>query len=72
MKVSIGMNLQPGAWGGGNQFGHSLKNYLEDKGCTTFFDLLQSDIDVIVLTDPRPKLKSSAYSDKKIIEYFII
>ncbi len=32
MKISLGMNLQLGPWGGGNQFGHTLAEYLNRKG----------------------------------------
>ena len=68
-KISIGINLQSGSWGGSNQFGHSLSTYLEEKGFKVFFDLTEPDLDIILLTDPRSDLISSAYSDVDILEY---
>lgn len=69
LKISIGMNLQSGAWGGGNQFGHSLKSYLEGRECDVYFDLDEPDLDIILLTEPRFKLASSAYSYEQIAAY---
>ena len=70
-KLSLGMALQPGPWGGGNQFGYSLVEYLRCKGVEVYFDLKEPDLDLIVLTDPRTNLKSSAYSDKDIARYLL-
>lgn len=69
MKISIGMNLQRGAWGGGNQFGRSLAEYLRHKDAEVSFDLKEPDLDLILLTEPRSELKISAYSYKDIIKY---
>ena len=63
------MNLQIGAWGGGNQFGHSLCNFLRKKGCQVSHDLKNPDLDIVILTEPRTNLKSSAYSHEDIINY---
>lgn len=71
MKLSLGMNLHPGAWGGGNQFGHSLAEYLHHKGVEVSFDLREPDLDLIVLAEPRSNLKISAYSDKDIVKYLV-
>lgn len=69
MKISIGMNIQGGAWGGGNQFSLSLSEYLREKGWDVFFDLAEPDLDIIVLTEPRLILRSSAYDDQDIKYY---
>ena len=69
MKISIGMNLQSGAWGGGNQFATSLTAYLRNKGISVVHDLMDKDIDVVVLTEPRKSSRSSAYTDKEITDY---
>jgi len=71
MKISLGMNLQSGPWGGGNQFGHSLVKYLRSKGVEVFFDLKQPDLDLIVLAEPRSKLQISAYTDQEIKAYLL-
>lgn len=71
MRVSLGMNLQSGPWGGGNQFGHSLVTYLRSKGVEVCFDLKASDLDIIVLVEPRSNLQISAYSDDEIKTYLV-
>ena len=65
------MNLQLGPWGGGNQWGHSLAAFLRRKGVEVSFDLSDPSLDLIVLTEPRSHLKSSAYSDRDIIRYLL-
>ena len=69
MKISIGMNLQDGPFGGGNQFGLALTRQLRDFGHQVIFDLQDRDIDLILLTDPRVELKSCAYAHEEILDY---
>lgn len=69
MKISIGMNLQPGPWGGGNQFGRAVVDRLRAAGHTVVFDLNAADLDIILLTEPRDTLKISAYTDRDILHY---
>ena len=71
MKISIGMNLQPGPWGGGNQFGHALRRQLLKCGARVSFDLSEPDLDLIVLTEPRGELASSAYTHRDIARYLL-
>ena len=71
MKISIGMNLQSGPWGGGNQFGQALVEYLRQQGAEVYFDLANPNLDLILLTEPRSALRISAYSDKDIIKYLL-
>lgn len=72
MKISIGMNLQPGPWGGGNQFGHALSKYLRGRGVTVSYDLKDSDLDLILLADPRKETRISAYTDREIFKYLLL
>ncbi len=69
MKVSIGFKLQSGPWGGGNLFGKALHKYLQDRDVEVMFDLQDSDLDIILLTEPRPTSQSSAFTDKDILRY---
>ena len=69
MKVSIGLTIQPGPWGGGNQFVKALQKYLEERGVEVFFDLSRPDLDLIMLTDPRIHLASCAYNHDSIFQY---
>lgn len=69
MKVSIGSKIFEGPWGGGNLFVKNLKNYLESRGINVILDLYDSDIDLIILTDPRKSSYSSTYGHKDIMNY---
>ncbi len=71
MKISLGMNLQSGPWGGGNQFGNALAAYLKNKGVEVSFDLKSPNLDLIVLVEPRSKLRISAYTDQDIKTYLL-
>jgi len=69
MHVSVGVNLQEGPWGGGNQFGHALVKHLRARGVRVSFDLKARDLDLIVLAEPRTELAISAYDDRAIHRY---
>jgi hypothetical protein len=69
MKISLGLNLQRGPWGGGNQFGRALADYLRQQGATVCFDLTSPDLDLILLAEPRSNLRSSAYTDRDVFRY---
>ncbi len=71
MNVSIGINLQSGPWGGGNQFGRALARYLGDKGVNVSYDLKAPDLDIIILAEPDAKLAISSYSHKDILKYLL-
>ncbi len=63
------MDLQPGAWGGGNQFGRSLSAYLKKRGVTVSYDLADSELDIILLVEPNARLRISAYDHAAILRY---
>ena len=73
MKISIGSKIVEGPWGGGNLFAINLSNYLNKLGHDVIYDLSESDIDLILLTDPRSRSESSSTFNhieiKKYIEY---
>ena len=60
-----------GPWGGGNLFVINLANYLTEKGHVVVFSLLDNDIDLILMTDPRGRRKSesSAFGFKEVWKY---
>ena len=72
MKISIGMNLQPGAWGGGNQFGHALTHNLRYKGVEVSFNLKSPGLDIILMAEPDARLRISAYSHRDILKYLLL
>lgn len=70
-KVSIGSNIIKGPWGGGNQFAISLSGYLKKNGWEVTTDLMDKNIDLILMTEPRITSKSGAYNQKQILRYLI-
>lgn len=69
MKIALGMRLQSGPFGGGNQFGKTLSSYLRTNSYEVVYDLTDDDIDIILLTDPRPNLTSCAFGPVEILRY---
>jgi len=70
MKISIGSKVVEGPWGGGNLFVKNLAKYLTSKGHKVIYDLCEPEIDLILLTDPRNKLKSSStFNHNEIKKY---
>ena len=63
------MKLQPGSWGGGNQFGQTLVETLVERGVEVSFDLSSPDLDLIILAEPRDNLRISAYTDRDVLKY---
>jgi glycosyltransferase involved in cell wall biosynthesis len=72
MKVAIGYQMQQGPWGGGNQFAQALAESLLRRGNEVRFDLLDPDIDVIVLTDPRARSPSVSFGAGAILRYLTL
>ena len=69
MKVSIGAEIIDGPWGGGNLFVINLSSHLIEKGHEVVYDLIDDDIDLILLTDPRKSSESSTFTHKNIKRY---
>lgn len=69
MKISIGTNIKDGPWGGGNLFAINLRDYLIDKGHVVVTNLVDNDIDLILLTEPRKTSESSAFTHIDILKY---
>ena len=69
MKVSIGTNIKKGPWGGGNLFAINLKNYLIKQGHEVVHNLHDSDIDIILMTEPRKTSESSSFTNFDVEKY---
>ena len=69
MKISIGTNIKEGPWGGGNLFALNLINYLKKKEHEVINHLLDDDIDLILITEPRRTSESSAFTHLDVIDY---
>lgn len=57
------------SYGGGNQFGNALIQFLREQGDRVVFDLIDTDIDIILLTEPRPKRASAHFGPIEIERY---
>lgn len=68
-KISIGTNIINGPWGGGNQFAGSLSNYLKSRGWEVVNNLKKSNIDIILMTEPRRFSKTSKFNQLHISGY---
>lgn len=71
MKVAIGSKIIKGPWGGGNRFVIALRNFLLKNGHDVVFDLKDNDIDIILLTDPRSRIKNVSISTSMILRYLL-
>ena len=69
MKISIGTNIKEGPWGGGNLFAKNLKNFLIDSGHDVYDNLSVSDLDIILITEPRKTSESSAFTHLDVKRY---
>jgi len=69
LKISIGTNIKNGPWGGGNLFAINLRNYLLKEKHQVVMNLLDDDIDVILLTEPRKTSESSAFTHLDVKKY---
>lgn len=61
MIVSLNCSIINGPWGGGNRFAKSLHDYLIGQGHTVVFDLSRSDVDIILVLDPRRSNPARTY-----------
>ena len=69
MKISIGTNIKDGPWGGGNLFAINLKEFLISKGHDVINNLNDTDIDIILITEPRKTSESSAFTHLDVKDY---
>jgi|TARA_X000001036_G_scaffold439303_1_gene489953 hypothetical protein len=69
MKISIGTNVKEGPWGGGNLFALNLMGHLIESGHKVINHLLDDDIDIILITEPRRTSESSAYTHLDVQNY---
>ncbi|WP_102783223.1 hypothetical protein [Thalassospira sp. GB04J01] len=69
MKVAIGYHIKDGPWGGGNRFAKSLAQALEQRGHKVVFTLEDSDVDVVLLTDPRARASNVSFGPGSILRY---
>jgi hypothetical protein len=71
MKVSIGFRVQDGPWGGGNRFITALVAALHERGHIVVDSLQDTDIDIILLMDPRWRHASVTFTPGAILRYLL-
>lgn len=71
LKIAIGASLQPGPWGGGNQALGAITQALNELGHKVVHDLDHSELDLILLTEPRKHLAVSAFNHVDIYRYLV-
>ncbi len=73
MKIAIGSRIVKGPWGGGNLFTISLKKYLQEKHIKVSHNLVEKDIDIILLTEPRIDSSTSTITllEAKLYKRFV-
>ncbi len=69
LKISFNVRPKAGPWGGGNLFIENLKDFLESNGHQVVFNLFDSDIDIILVVDPRLLSESVLFTMKEIEFY---
>tara|TARA_X000000950_G_C13914098_1_gene660199 strand:- start:1907 stop:2941 length:1035 start_codon:yes stop_codon:yes gene_type:complete len=69
MKISIGYKVIDGPWGGGNSFSIQLTNFLEENNIKVVNNLEDSDIDLILLTEPRRYNHAASFNHIDIYKY---
>ncbi len=71
MKIAIGYDIKQSSWGGGNQFAISLVKAAKDQGHKITYHLIDKDIDIIVMMDPRSYNVGINFGSLGIIKYLI-
>ena len=71
MKIALGFEIIEGSWGGGNQFANSIYRNAIAKGYSITNSLKDSDIDIILFTDPRYFNKGVAFGSLDILIYLL-
>ena len=69
MKISIGSPIFTGPYGGGNLFVKNLTKFLKEKGHKVVFNLKDSDIDLILITNPLKYSEASSFNHHDINYY---
>jgi len=69
MKVAIGYKVIKGPWGGGNRFVGALSTALSATGHAVVYDLTDTDIDVILIIDPRTRIPNIPFGAGDILRY---
>ena len=71
MKLAISQPILLGAWGNNNQFVAALSEAMRARGDSVVYDLLDRDVDVILITDPRPRNPALSFTPGQVLRYIL-
>ena len=71
MKIAVGSRPFDGPWGGGNRFAAALVDALASAGHVVVDELRDADIDLVLLTDPRPRSPNVCFGAGAILRYLV-
>ena len=69
LTIALGTKLKSGPFGGGTKFAAALTAYLTSQGHRVVTDLNQPNIDVILITEPRPWSSSGNFDTVRALSY---
>ena len=69
MKIALGSKIYDKPWGGGNLFIKNLSEYLISNGHEVVFSLNDSDVDLVLLMDPRTSSEGATFNHNDIARY---
>jgi len=69
MKIAFSLRPNSGPSGGGISFLTNITTELLSKGNSVFYDLLEPDLDLILIMDPRWRHSNNAFNSKEIFNY---
>jgi hypothetical protein len=72
VKIAIGSQPFDGPWGGGNRFVGALCEALTLAGHAVVHDLSDGDIDLVLITDPRPRSPHVAFGAGAVLRYLLM
>jgi hypothetical protein len=70
MRIAINSNKISGPYGGGNQFGMNIEEYLRSKGHEVFRDLV-SNLDLILIVSSKPNNQTTSFTPSEAGKYLV-
>jgi len=72
VKVAVSLRHYDGCWGGGNRFVAALCDALRVSGHAVVHDLVEGDIDIILIVDPRVRSPNVCFGAGAVLRYLTL